>query len=504
MKKRNKSLNFLKIGILFFGITLLLWNCEKENVILNQNSSNQKTNKLRHITSEEIPEIINLLNNKFHFAKGESGGININYDNILEVVDTLHNETYSFKTHEVFVNKSFINVVITKNKKNISQPLVYKYSPSSEFYNDYINRVKPFEKFNGIIEIYTLENYLQEKKNKSSQNKTSSYGTCNTISIGDDGFNNTGSSFGGSDISCTLVGRLEKCWCNGDLVGVHDHKAKVVVFELSCTRDYMQKITSSNSCGGTSPNGSTTIGINEPNLIICDDIDCKCPTGYVKDANTNKCIEEDKVFNELTGKEKCAYEKMIALNLFKSTIKKFENSSSYNLTLKSWTKNACNNSTNDACTDASDLVNGNITIYIQNPGRGTLDVAAMILHEGIHAEIFKYVDEYKKGIDPTKRKELLDWYFTYKAQNDNTFATSNAQHQHMADKYVKPIAEALRKLDNNKYPLNDYMGFAWEGLRPYGYDGYRDNGKWVKLDKNQYIGNINKILDNTDFNKNCN
>ena len=214
--------------------------------------------------------------------------------------------------------------------------------------------------------------------------------------------------------------------------------------------------------------------------------------------------EEEQIINELKGKEKCAYEQMTSLNLFKSTINRFGHNDNYNLILKSWTKDACNSSYDDGCTDASDLKNGNITIYIQNPGRGSLDVAAIILHEGIHAEIFKYVDEYKKGLDPNNREKLLEWYFTYKAQNDNTYATSDAQHQYMADNFVKPIAEALRELDNYKYPLNDYMGFAWEGLRPYGYDGYRDNGKWVTLDKNQYIGNINKVLDNTDFNKNCN
>ena len=74
----------------------------------------------------------------------------------------------------------------------------------------------------------------------------------------------------------------------------------------------------------------------------------------------------------------------------------------------------------------------------------------------------------------------------------------------MADKYVKSIAQSLRQLDNNKYPLNDYMGLAWDGLRRYGWDGYFDNGNWVTLDRSQYVGNINKVLDNTEFNKNCN
>jgi hypothetical protein len=29
--KRKKLTNFLKLGILFFGISLLLWNCENQN-----------------------------------------------------------------------------------------------------------------------------------------------------------------------------------------------------------------------------------------------------------------------------------------------------------------------------------------------------------------------------------------------------------------------------------------------------------------------------------------
>ncbi len=32
-KNKNKLTKLLKIGILFFGISLLLWNCEKEETI---------------------------------------------------------------------------------------------------------------------------------------------------------------------------------------------------------------------------------------------------------------------------------------------------------------------------------------------------------------------------------------------------------------------------------------------------------------------------------------
>lgn len=106
-------------------------------------------------------------------------------------------------------------------------------------------------------------------------------------------------------------------------------------------------------------------------------------------------------------------------------------------------------------------------------------------------------------MDPQNRPNLLGYYFQYQADNGANLATSNAQHQHMADRYVRPIAQAIRFLDNNRYPLEDYMAFGWKGLRKYGWDGYYDNGEWVTLDRNQYTHILDKVLDNTDFNKDC-
>ena len=221
------------------------------------------------------------------------------------------------------------------------------------------------------------------------------------------------------------------------------------------------------------------------------------------------CVEEDQIFNELTGKDLCVFNELTKLGLFKSTIGKFSKGN-YDLTLKSWTKDACNNPSDDGCTDAKDLINGNITIYIQNPRQGTLDLATTILHEGIHAEIYKYVDEHKKGIDLNNRENLLEYYFGYKVDSGgNRFATSNAQHQHMADAYITPMAEALRQLDNYKYPVRDYLSLAWNGLRSYGIkdpsgvEGYFENGKWTTLDSDKSYEGMIKILKNTKFNKDC-
>ncbi|RPD91183.1 hypothetical protein EGM88_15095, partial [Aureibaculum marinum] len=215
--------------------------------------------------------------------------------------------------------------------------------------------------------------------------------------------------------------------------------------------------------------------------------------------------EEEHIINNLSDVANCVYNKLIQKNgnLFKTTIGVFIENPDYHLQLNSGGE--CNEENDDGCANPIHLENGLVIINIRNEGRGTLDLAATLLHEGIHAEIYKYVDEYKKGLDPNDRPNLLGYYFEWGAKNGLDVATAHAQHQHMADNYVKPIAKAIRALDNNRYPLEDYMGFGWDGLRKYGWDGYYDNGVWVKLDrKDGYEVARKKILDNTTFNNNCN
>ncbi len=75
-----------------------------------------------------------------------------------------------------------------------------------------------------------------------------------------------------------------------------------------------------------------------------------------------------------------------------------------------------------------------------------------------------------------------------------------AQHIYMMENYVEPIAKAVREMDNNKYPLNHYLGFGWDGLRAYDYRGTLTTEESNELYRLQAIVN-----ENTDFNPtNCN
>ena len=58
--KKNKLTNLLKTGILFFGISLFLWNCENQNesiieATISLEDSNNYPNKISSIPLQELP-----------------------------------------------------------------------------------------------------------------------------------------------------------------------------------------------------------------------------------------------------------------------------------------------------------------------------------------------------------------------------------------------------------------------------------------------------------------
>ncbi|MFT7901166.1 hypothetical protein VBY74_14410, partial [Tenacibaculum ascidiaceicola] len=213
---------------------------------------------------------------------------------------------------------------------------------------------------------------------------------------------------------------------------------------------------------------------------------------------------DDRIINELIGDAKCIFKKLKALNLYKGTIKQFENSD-YDLIITYGDFNG------EAYTDDEFIDLGIIEIKVPGLNNTYLGFAGTLLHEGIHAELFKYVHERNKGVDVNDRPNLMYHYFQLKGEVDPRFLDTTVQHEHMADKYVKPIAEAIRELDNNRYPLDYYWGFAWEGLKKYGFNKYFDSnsGNLINLDdtgfnQKQALVNSTSPFNTQTFDKNCN
>lgn len=184
----------------------------------------------------------------------------------------------------------------------------------------------------------------------------------------------------------------------------------------------------------------------------------------------------DKSF--LGTKADCVYKKLAKLNgnLFKKTIGKFIDDPKYDLTFK---VGDCGARTDDACTNANNINStGNVLITIEDVNQSGLGITALILHEGLHAEIHRYVSRFEAGVDPNNRARLFQLYAHYKGwaakyQDTDYNWKQVAHHVYIIENYVKKIAASIRVLDGNKYPLSYYMAYGWDGLTSYGYTAKR-------------------------------
>ena len=91
----------------------------------------------------------------------------------------------------------------------------------------------------------------------------------------------------------------------------------------------------------------------------------------------------------------------------------------------------------------------------------SLGVAKTIMHETIHAEMYRKLKSVGYQLNPNDFPGIYDYYRRYVKQ---------AQHQQMAAHYVSTIAQALREYDSGKKPDQFYEDFAWDGLI-----GYKDS-----------------------------
>ncbi|GMN06529.1 hypothetical protein MTsPCn5_19180 [Croceitalea sp. MTPC5] len=111
--------------------------------------------------------------------------------------------------------------------------------------------------------------------------------------------------------------------------------------------------------------------------------------------------------------------------------------------------------------------NGIITITFRASSAEArdLEVAGLLLHEGVHAQLFRVLSSGNR-LDYNLTEgdynwliELNEWW-----KNESNVPAQTAQHDFMSVRYVNPIANAVRKFDSFNYSLNHYMYFGWEGL----------------------------------------
>ena len=372
--------------VLVTSFSLLLWNCEKNEITETSTKS-----IVTHISFKEFIQTTGIKENSslLKVSKNTKEKLTLLKEDIIKI----DRENYSSYTFKVLTNTPnshfFYNYVVLINTQGIIlSSNLFEYQPSKKWL---LNTQKPFT---GKVKLITGVDSNLLSRGGLCVTGVRSFWLCS--------FNNTGPQHapGQCNASSTeyiVEYEIGPCSAEGDGNGAA---------EVSDS--------SSGPGGGGSSGGGSIIPVDTSISLptIPPDENGKCPDGYIKDLTTNECIkieeEDDKIINNLTGKEKCIYDKLKSLNLFKSTIQKFENSESYNLTIS--LGNDCGSPSDDGCTDGSDINNGNVKITLQISASGQpLNFASALLHEGIHAELFKYVNENQKGIDPNNRQKLLYW-----------------------------------------------------------------------------------------------
>lgn len=159
----NQIKRLTKIGVLFLGITLLIWSCQKDDTSSGQDENTEihQNNVISsYISGDEIPSIIDLLghdsNTTSRTDTSKSSTISspfgsISIENILEVIDTLGNKKYSFKlTPKMPKINSIFNLVIDASNEPINIALL-EYRMSPNFAQDYHDGLKTFSEFTGSI-----------------------------------------------------------------------------------------------------------------------------------------------------------------------------------------------------------------------------------------------------------------------------------------------------------------------------------------------------------------
>ena len=122
-----------------------------------------------------------------------------------------------------------------------------------------------------------------------------------------------------------------------------------------------------------------------------------------------------------------------------------------------------------------------ITIAPDLISKDALEIAAVILHEGVHAQLHRILASGNKTKYNLSSSDY-NWLLELEEFWSNNSELPTAQHDFMTVRYVDKLANSIRKFDGNIYPIENYMFFGWDGL----YDEGRNRGLINHMLFNEY------------------
>src|SRR5690606_23964624 len=368
------------------------------------------------------------------------------------------------------------NLIVTQRVDGKEIPaFIIKYEFKNATKHDYATPTEKL-KFEAKTSIYSYEKFIQTgtlQSKGTTNSKDASSGTDPCIEI-----NNTTSNGGGGGGNDHLSGGnfTEQTSTVGGIGGFGIYtipssgsgggkSGKVICGELIMLGN---KVNSAYKIQNTKTQAKGTAG-NDP-----------CPYGEIL-LPVNKNPEQ--IINNLSGKALCIYNKLNSSSAsFVNAIKKFDGNFpvshlkfEIDPIMPSNTKRAYTRAPENYVIDI--VLNGNPTKEAGYQQRPNLLVAKTIIHEVIHAEMFRKllslandngsinVSLINQMLHQGDYPGMLDYYF-----RNGEDINSSWQHQQMAAHYRETIGRALQVYDtgiavpNNQQPSQLYMDLAWEGL----------------------------------------
>lgn len=169
----------------------------------------------------------------------------------------------------------------------------------------------------------------------------------------------------------------------------------------------------------------------------------------------NHVVEILKDSSFIGTKAECVYEKLnVGSTTFKELIERFDGEFPV-AHLKFKIDNSLTAKTNAQVSNGYEnyieiRINGNTL-----PGRTVLGLARTLIHETIHAELYRKVRSVGGNVSIKDFPGIYDYYRRY---------IKGWQHEQMAAHYRTTIVEALKEFDGNRQSLSFYNDLAWEGL----------------------------------------
>jgi len=486
-KKKLKLKRFLKLGILLFGISILLWNCKQDqNEVLETLTIEQAIPDYsqRMVRLTKIPEVEKYLNDKLpknSFQRtNEETGIIMNFDAVLELVDSLENLSYSIRfTFDDSPEGEFFNLVVGKTAEGeMTQPRVLGFVCDHEQLETFVTHHSDMNYFKGTVSLYNyIDFFSQAERSKRSRTTTGSISIepCDeqtyTGSGGDpyDGNNpddwnpidpeGTGGGSGLGDID-TSSGSGGSCTWSWGTTGPCAVGSNAIHSAAQCGAGTGVSPVLNINCGGVRrPNSSKT---NDDDLGCGDPI----PIGVNSEEDISVAIMKKIESSEL---DPCSNDiltdlKRLQQNNIANIIERFDSpNSTYNWEIK-------NNSLTSGTVAETDRRNNTQTFdyvteidsnYISQATK--IAIARTILHEMLHSYMISHIDDVNAGNTVDVRQFLLLWNYIRNTTSPGG-STQTAQHEYMANRFIPHLKTSLKEYDGGTQPDQYYEDLAWGAL----------------------------------------